>query len=98
MNQNNTTERVVIEGEDFKKPFVSNEKPTPQMVKLVMKLSGGAIKEQKKAEYILLGFAVVIIGISLYLFFGMQSNNKSRNSSDASVEKMRQEILLKIKN
>lgn len=41
----------------------------PKMVGWVMKLSGGIIKEQKTAEYILLGFAIVAISISLFLFF-----------------------------
>ncbi len=39
----------------------------PKMVQLVMKWSG--IKEQRQAEYILLGFIVIAVGISLYLFF-----------------------------
>ena len=42
----------------------------PRMVRLVIKLSGGAIKEQKQAEYVLLGIAAVAIAISIYLFFG----------------------------
>ena len=41
----------------------------PKMVRLVMKLSGGAIKEQKTAEYVLLGFVVIAISISLFLLF-----------------------------
>ena len=41
----------------------------PKMVQWVMKLSGGTIKEQKTAEYVLLGLVLVIIGISLYFFF-----------------------------
>lgn len=44
------------------------ETTTPKMVQKVIKWSGGAIKEQKQAEYILLGFVVVAIGISLFLF------------------------------
>jgi hypothetical protein len=54
-----------------------NETATPKMVKLVIKISGGAIKEQKQAEYILLGFVVVAIGISLFLVFGKGSKKVS---------------------
>jgi hypothetical protein len=43
------------------------ETETPKMVKLVMKLSGGAIKEQKQAEWVLLAFVVVVIGFSVFL-------------------------------
>ena len=41
----------------------------PKMVKWVIKLSGGAIKDQQTAEYFLLALVLVIIGISLYFFF-----------------------------
>jgi len=42
---------------------------TPKMVKLVIKSSGGSIKDRRQAEYVLLGFVVVVIAISLYLMF-----------------------------
>ncbi len=41
----------------------------PKIVRLVMKLSGGAIKEEKQAEYILLGIVILMLGLSLYFFF-----------------------------
>ncbi|KKT01152.1 MAG: hypothetical protein UW07_C0056G0004 [Candidatus Nomurabacteria bacterium GW2011_GWF2_43_8] len=41
----------------------------PKMVKLVIKWSGGAIKEQREAEYVLLGFAILVFIISLFIFF-----------------------------
>ncbi len=44
----------------------------PKMVQLVMKWSG--FKEQKQAEYALLGFVIVAIAISLFLIFGGNSN------------------------
>jgi len=48
------------------------------MVKAVIKYSGGAVKNQRQAEWILLGFVVVAIGISIYLFFGTISGNSSK--------------------
>ncbi|PIZ85922.1 hypothetical protein CO033_01895 [Candidatus Nomurabacteria bacterium CG_4_9_14_0_2_um_filter_32_10] len=42
---------------------------TPKMVQWVIKYSGGIIKEQRQAEYLLLGFVVLAIIISLFLFF-----------------------------
>ena len=50
-------------------PEVSKNSDLPRMVRLVMKLSGGAIKEQRQAEYVLLGFAIVFFSISMFLFF-----------------------------
>lgn len=41
----------------------------PKMVQLVIKYSGGAIKEQKQAEYILLGLVVLMLALSFYFFF-----------------------------
>ncbi|MFA4975410.1 MAG: hypothetical protein WC839_03065 [Candidatus Paceibacterota bacterium] len=58
-----------VKQETFKNP------ETPKMVQWVIKYSGGIIKEQRQAEYILLGFVVVAIVVSLFLFFGGSKNN-----------------------
>ncbi|MFH1201199.1 MAG: hypothetical protein V1484_02670 [bacterium] len=52
-----------------KAPEVPQDSDVPKMVQLVMKWSGGAIKEQKQAEYVLLGFVILAISISLFLVF-----------------------------
>lgn len=46
------------------------ESSTPKVVKWVIKLSGGLIKDEKQASYVLMGFVVVAIIVSLFLFFG----------------------------
>ena len=51
------------------KPVISNKGEVPTMVRWVMKISGGAITEQKQAEYVLLGFVILAILISVFLFF-----------------------------
>jgi|SRR6185369_742295 len=43
----------------------------PTMVRWVIKLSGGAVKEQRTAEYILLGFAIAVVCIALFIFFDL---------------------------
>ena len=43
------------------------------MAKWVVKLSGGKITEQKQAEYVLLGFVILAIAISVFLMFGGNS-------------------------
>ena len=70
-----------VEGIQFEIPSYGavkyyQETDTPKMVKLVIKLSGGAIKEQKQAEYILLGFVVVTIIVSGFLVFSGGSKTK----------------------
>lgn len=42
---------------------------TPKIVQWVMKYFGGFIKDEKQANYVLLGFVVVAIVISLFLIF-----------------------------
>ena len=41
----------------------------PGMVRLVMKLSHGAIKDEKQANIVLLCIVVLFMGISIFLFF-----------------------------
>src|SRR3989344_4958843 len=56
------------------------ETTTQKIIKLVMKYSGGAVKDERQAEYVLLGFVVVAIIVSLFLFFG--------NSTSSDLEKI----------
>ena len=54
--------------ETQKIPETSETPDVPKMVGLAMKWF--KIKEQKTAEYVLLGVAVVAFAVSLFLFFG----------------------------
>jgi len=45
-----------------------------KMAQWIMKISGGKIKEEQQAEYILLGFAIIAIIVSLFLMFGGNIN------------------------
>jgi len=42
---------------------------TPKVIQWVIKYSGGLIEDEKQAQYIILGFVVLAIIISLFLFF-----------------------------
>jgi len=55
----------------------SQTSDAPKIVQLVMKISGGAIKDERQAEYVLLGFVVVAIIISLFLVLGGGKKNIS---------------------
>lgn len=49
-------------------PYVS---PTaPKIIKWVIKYSGGLIKNEKQAYYVLLGFIILAVIISVFLIFG----------------------------
>ena len=49
-----------------KTPKVLENSDVPKMTQLVMKWTG--VKEQKQAEYVLLGFVIIAITISIFLF------------------------------
>jgi len=43
---------------------------TPKIIQWVIKYSGGLIKDEKQASYVLIGFVAVAIVIVLFLIFG----------------------------
>ncbi|MCH7529872.1 hypothetical protein IIB50_02020 [Patescibacteria group bacterium] len=43
---------------------------TPRAVQWVIRYSGGYIKDEKQANYVLIGFVVAAVIISLFLVFG----------------------------
>lgn len=53
---------------------------TPKIIQWVIKYSGGLVKDEKQASYVLIGFVVVAIIISLFLIFG--------NSTSGDLEKI----------
>ena len=58
-----------------------------KMARWIMKISGGIIKEEQQAEYVLLGFAVLAIIISLFLVFsGNNQQNKINIDSKTGQE------------
>ena len=65
------------EVESYRAVKFYKETAEPKMVKAVIKISGGSVKNQRQAEWILLGVVVVVVGISLYLFFGTGYTNKT---------------------
>ena len=50
-------------------PTVAKVAELPGMIKFVIKYSGGAIADQRQAEYVLLGFAALTFGAALFVFF-----------------------------
>src|SRR3989344_2870227 len=60
-----------------KNPEVLKNSETPRMIELVIKYSGGSVKNERQAQYVLLGLVIIMISISLYLFF---SGSKSKDA------------------
>jgi len=42
---------------------------TPRMARWVIKYSGGIVKDERQASYVLIGFVVLAIIFSLFMFF-----------------------------
>jgi len=59
--------------ESYKAISVYDETKTSKMVQAVMKYSKGS---QRQAEWILLGFVIITIGISLYLVFRSREDTR----------------------
>ncbi len=70
MNQNNEPSKIVFEGEEFRQPAQSFQTPTPKIVGWVMKYSGGSIRDEKQANYVLIGFVVLAIIVFLMVILG----------------------------
>jgi len=60
--------------------FISNSSETPKIVDWTMKVFG--LREERKAEYILLGLILTIIFVSLFLLF---KGNSVGNPSDIKI-------------
>ena len=71
-----SSSRVKFEGEQqYVRPCYSD---TPKIIQLVMKYSGGYIKDEKQASYVLLGVVAVAIVIAIiFLFSGGGRKDKN---------------------
>lgn len=65
-NNNGTNVEYQNKGQQVVRSF--NFKP-PKMVQWVTKYSGGLVKNEDQANYILIGISIIIVIISLFLFF-----------------------------
>lgn len=64
-----------LEEKPIKKEQESNFTKSSKLVESVISHSGGMIKDQKQAEYALLGFVVIIILITIFIFVSGNSRN-----------------------
>ena len=48
---------------------IPQDSDTPKMIGLVMKYSGGLIKEEKQAEYVLIGLVILMFALTFYFLF-----------------------------
>jgi hypothetical protein len=72
--------------ESYKAVKFYNETDSPKIVRLIMKYSGGTIKEEKYAYWALFGFVVLAIAVSLFLFFKLSIGNTQTPDKDAKAK------------
>ncbi len=72
-----SSSRIKFEGEEFQRPR-SFQTPTPKIVRLVIKYSGGYVKDEQQANYVLIGFVAVAIIFSLFFIFGGGSSKSEK--------------------
>jgi predicted PurR-regulated permease PerM len=70
MDQNNEPPHITFEGEELQRPARSFNSENPKIIQWVIKYSGGYIKDEKQANYVLIGFVAAAVIVSLFLFFG----------------------------
>lgn len=75
MDQNEPS-KIIFEGEEFQRSTQSSQTPTSKIVQLIIKYSGGLVKDEKQAMYVLVGFLVIAVMIILRPLFSDNSSGK----------------------
>ena len=72
--------------EESQRPVQTLSPETPKMIQWVIEYSGGYVKDEKQANYVLIGFVILIVIISLFLVFrGENEQNTFTPSAEAPV-------------
>lgn len=80
MDKNHEVKGVVFDTDSYRAVKFYRETNTPKIIKLVLKYSGGFIKNETQANSILLIFVVLAMGLSIFLFWKSSiSPQKSSN-------------------
>ena len=65
--------KIRFDGDDWRAPARFSQTQTPAIIRWVISYSGGLLKDERQAEYLLLGIAALGFIISLFLLFGGES-------------------------
>lgn len=69
MYQDNKPPYVIFEGKEYQDSAQSFGPENSKIVQWIIKYSGGVIKDEKQANYVLIGFVVLATILSLFLLF-----------------------------
>jgi len=78
-------------GEWYSGPYVS---PTaPKIIRWLIKYSGGLIRNEKQAAYVIFGFIVFVVIISLFLIFGRGGESEREKTFTPPAEAPVEEVV-----
>lgn len=69
MDPNNEPPKIIFENEDFRRPVQSFQSKTPKIIDWVIEHSGGYIKDENQAGYVLVGFVILAIVMGFIFLF-----------------------------
>lgn len=72
-------------------PYVSPT--TPKIIRWLIKYSGGLIGNEKQAAYVILGFIVFVVIISLFLIFGRGGESEREKTFTPPAEAPVEEVV-----
>ena len=79
MDQNNETPKIAFKGEEFQTPARVSARQTPKMVRWVMNISQGYVRNEQQATLVLIGFVVVVLVATVFVW-------ATRSASDVQNE------------
>lgn len=91
MQQYDEQSKVIFKGDNLQysaQSFQSTQPRSSKITQWTIKCSGGLIKNENQANVVLLGFALVVIVVSLVLVFG--GGHIQQKSTTASIKQMKQ--------
>ena len=86
--------KIIFETDSLVAQQTVNQKSVSRMARFVMKYSGGSIKDEKQASYLLLMLVALSIIFSLYLIFVSNKTVIKRGGSGPSEKELREYRLL----
>lgn len=79
MNPDNNQHKIEFENEEFQHSTRSFQNEKPKMPQWIINHSGGKIKNENTANFVLILFVILIIIISLFLIFGGKTTGSSED-------------------
>lgn len=68
--------KVSFADQGFQRPAqYTNQDDSPKIIRWITNYSGGFIKDEKQANYVIIAFIIVVMGVSIFLYISSRPNN-----------------------